>query len=184
MISKSLTAALRTLSKNNGVTLFMTLLAAFKTLLYRYTGQEDLVLGSPIAGRRRVEIENLIGLFINTLVLRTDLSGNPSFRELLRRVQDVALGAYAHQDVPFEKLIEDLHLQRSLSFASLFQVMFVLQNTPESKLTLSDLTVSQVTIDRETALTDLFLSLTETDEGLQEYYLIEPTCFLNPPSLG
>ncbi len=116
LFSKSLTEALKTLSKKQGVTLFMTLLAAFKTLLYRYTGQEDLVLGSPIAGRVRHEIENLIGLFINTLVLRTDLSGNPTFLELLRRVREVALDAYAHQDVPFEKLIEDLHLERSLSF--------------------------------------------------------------------
>ena len=107
VISKSLTEALKTLSKKQGVTLFMTLLAAFKTLLYRYSGQEDLVLGSPIAGRIRGDIENLIGLFINTLVLRTDLSGNPTFRELLRRVREVALDAYAHQEVPFEKLIED-----------------------------------------------------------------------------
>ena len=166
VISKSLTEALKTLSKKHGVTLFMTLLAAFKTLLYRYTGQEDLVLGSPIAGRIRGDIENLIGLFINTLVLRTDLSGNPTFRELLRRVRAVALEAYAHQEVPFEKLIEDLHLERSLSFSPLFQVMFVLQNTPESELKLLGCTVSPLTIKRETALFDLFLSLAERDEGL------------------
>ena len=165
-ISRSLTEALKTLSKNQGVTLFMTLLAAFKTLLYRYTGQEDLVLGSPIAGRTRGEIENLIGLFINTLVLRTDLSGNPTFRELLIRVREVALGAYTHQEVPFEKLIEDLNLERSLSFTPLFQVMFVLQNTPESELKLLGSTVSPITIKRETALFDLFFSLAERDEGL------------------
>jgi amino acid adenylation domain-containing protein len=166
VISKSLTGALKTLSKNQGFTLFMTLLAAFKTLLYRYTGQEDLVLGSPIAGRIRGDIENLIGLFINTLVLRTDLSGNPTFRELLRRVREVALEAYAHQEVPFEKLIEDLQLGRSRSFTSLFQVMFVLQNTPEFELKLLGSTVNPVTIKRETALFDLFLSLAERDERL------------------
>ena len=166
VISKSLTEALKTLSKKHGVTLFMTLLAAFKTLLYRYSGQEDLVLGSPIAGRTRGEIENLIGLFINTLVLRTDLSGNPTFRELIRRVREVALEAYAHQEVPFEKLIEDLHLERSLSFTRLFQVTFVLQNTPASELKLFGSIVSPVTIKRETALFDLFFSLAEGDEGL------------------
>jgi amino acid adenylation domain-containing protein len=166
VISKSLTEALKTLSRKQGVTLFMTLLAAFKILLHRYTGQEDLVLGSPIAGRIRDDIENLIGLFINTLVLRTDLSGNPTFRSLLRRVREVALGAYAHQEVPFEKLIEALHLERSLSFTPLFQVMFVLQNTPESTLKLVGSTVSPVWIKRETTLFDLFLSLAERDEGL------------------
>jgi aspartate racemase len=166
VISNSLTQALKTLSKNQGVTLFMTLLAVFKTLLYRYTGQEDLVLGSPIAGRIRGDFENLIGLFINTLVLRTDLSGNPTFRELLRRVREVALDAYAHQEVPFEKLMEYLHLERSLSFTRLFQVTFVLQNTPESVLKLLGCTVSPLTIERETALFDLHLSLAEGDEGL------------------
>jgi amino acid adenylation domain-containing protein len=167
VIPKSLTEALKTLSRSQGVTLFMTLLAAFKALLYRHTGQEDLVLGSPIAGRIRGDIENLIGLFINTLVLRTDLSGNPSFRELLGRVREAALEAYAHQEVPFEKLIEDLHIERSLSFTPLFQVMFVLQNTPESELKLLGSTVSSVTIKRETSLFDLFLSLAEGEQGLQ-----------------
>ena len=166
VISKSLTEALKTLSKKHGVTLFMTLLAAFKTLLYRHSGQEDLVLGSPIAGRTRSEIEGLIGLFMNVLVLRTDLSGNPTFRELLRRVSAVALDAYAHQEVPFEKLIGDLHLERSLSFSSLFQVMFVLLNTPESKLNLLGSTVSPVTIKQETAPLDLFFTMEESHGGL------------------
>ena len=98
--------ALQALSQRQGSTLFMTLLAAFATLLYRYTGQEDILVGSSIANRNSVETEGLIGCFVNTLVLRTDLSGNPSFRELLRRVRDVTLGAYAHQDLPFEKLVE------------------------------------------------------------------------------
>ena len=103
----SLSEAIKVLSQNEGVTLFMTLLAAFKTLLFRYTGQEDIVVGSPIANRNRVELEELIGFFINTLALRTDLSGQPSFRELLKRVREVTLGAYAHQAMPFEKLVED-----------------------------------------------------------------------------
>ena len=167
VIPKSLTEALKTLSRSQGVTLFMTVLAAFKTLLYRYTGQEDLVFGSPIAGRIRSDIENLIGLFINTLVLRTDLSGDPSFRELLGRVRGGALEAYAHQEVPFEKLVEDLRLERSFSFTPLFQVMFVLQNTPQAELKLSGSTVTPVTIKRETSLFDLFLSLGEGEQGLE-----------------
>jgi amino acid adenylation domain-containing protein len=167
VLSKALTEALKTLSRQEGCTLFMTLLAAFQTLLSRLTGQEDIVVASPIAGRNRAELESLIGFFINTLVLRTDSSGNPSFRELLGRVRQVALGAYAHQDVPFEKLIEELRLERSLSYTPLFQVMFVLQNTPESELKLSGSTVSPVTINRETAMFDLSLVLAETEEGLE-----------------
>ena len=125
-----LTRRLRELSQRRGVTLFMTLLAAFKVLLYRYTGQEDLVVGTPIAGRNRAEIEGLIGFFINSLALRTRLNGNPSFAELLQQVREVTLGAYEHQDLPFEKLVEELQPERSLSHAPLFQVVFSLQNAP------------------------------------------------------
>jgi len=113
----------------------MTLLAAFQILLYRYTGQNDVAVGSPIAGRGRSEIEGLIGFFVNMLVLRSDLSGNPTFRELLSRVRKTALCAYEHQDVPFEKLVEVLHPERDLSRSPLFQVMFAFQNIPRQALT-------------------------------------------------
>jgi len=129
-LGEELTRRLRELSQRQGVTLFMTLLAAFKVLLYRYTGEEDLVVGTPIAGRNRAEIEGLIGFFINSLVLRTKLSGNPSFVEVLKRVREVTLGAYEHQDLPFEKLVEELQPERSLSHAPLFQIVFSLQNAP------------------------------------------------------
>ncbi|MEO0687901.1 MAG: condensation domain-containing protein, partial [Cyanobacteria bacterium J06649_11] len=126
-ISPELTAALKRLSQKSGCTLFMTLLTAFQTLLYRYTGSEDIVVGTSIANRNYPEIEGLIGFFVNTLALRTDLSENPSFEELLNRVREVSLGAYAHQDLPFEQLVDNFKLQRSLSYTPLFQVMFVLQ---------------------------------------------------------
>jgi len=114
-LSPTLTAQLRLLSQREGATLFMTLLAAVKTLLFRYTGQDDIVVGAPIANRTSAEIEPLIGMFVNTLVLRTDLSGDPNFRELLGRVRDVAFGAYAHQDLPFEKLVEELQAERDIN---------------------------------------------------------------------
>ncbi|MEH2055450.1 MAG: amino acid adenylation domain-containing protein [Nostoc sp.] len=132
MIPQVLTDALKALSQQSGVTLFMTLLAAFKILLYRYTGQEDILVGSPIAGRNQVETEGLMGLFVNTLILRTDLSGNPSFREVLDQVRQVALGAYEHQDFPFEKLVEELNPERDRSHSPLFQVMFAM-NPPWTK---------------------------------------------------
>ncbi len=165
-LSTKLTEALNTLSRNEDVTLFMTLLAAFKTLLHRYSGQEDILVGSPIANRNRNEIEQLIGFFVNTLVLRTDIDGNPSFRELLRRVREVTLGAYAHQDMPFDLLVEELQPQRDLSYTPLFQVMFVLQNAPKSEIELSGLTLSFLDNNSETAMFDLTLYMEETEEGL------------------
>ncbi|WP_375476969.1 amino acid adenylation domain-containing protein [uncultured Nostoc sp.] len=165
-LSDELCVALNKFSQQQGSTLFMTLLAAFQTLLWRYTGQEDIVVGSPIANRNRAEIEGLIGFFVNTLVLRTNLAGNPSFEELIKRVREVALGAYTHQDLPFELLVEQLQPQRDLSRTPLFQVMFVLQNAPMSALDLPDLTLSPVESDSHSAKFDLTLFITETESGL------------------
>ncbi|MBD1920353.1 amino acid adenylation domain-containing protein [Microcoleus sp. FACHB-831] len=168
-LSPSLTESLESLSKRQGVTLFMTLLAAFQTLLHRYTQQEDIAVGSPIANRNRSEIEGLIGFFVNTLVLRTNLSGNPTFVELLSRVKEVALGAYAHQDLPFEKLIEELHLKRDLSKNSLFQVTFSLQNAPMGVLELPGLTLSPQYFDIETTRFDLEFNLWQGTAGFRSF---------------
>src|SRR6266851_2615128 len=151
-LSAAQIVALVGLSRREGATLFMTLLAAFETLLYRYSGQEDLVVGTPIAGRNRAETEELIGFFVNTLPLRTSLAGNPTFRELLRRVRETALGAYAHQDLPFERMVEELQPERDLSRNPLTQVMFALQNIPRGQLSLPRLTLSALKLDSETAM--------------------------------
>jgi amino acid adenylation domain-containing protein len=169
-LSPTLTEALNALSQREGVTLFMTLLAGFKALLYRYSTQDDIVVGSPIANRIRTEIEGLIGFFANTLVLRTDLSGNPSFRDVLRRVREVALGAYAHQDLPFEKLVAQLQPDRNLGQTPLYQVWFVLQNAPMPAVELPSLTLSFSQIDTGAVRHDLKLDLTETPKGLQGFF--------------
>jgi amino acid adenylation domain-containing protein len=132
------------MSRSHDVTLFMSLLAVFEVLLLRYSGAEDLAVGTPVANRNREEIEGLIGFFVNTLVLRADLRGNPPFTELLIRVRDTALGAYAHPDLPFEKLVEELKPERQLSHTPLFQVMFALQNAPVPELQFADLTLTPV----------------------------------------
>lgn len=145
----TLSQAVRLLSQREGATLFMVLLTAFNILLMRYSGQEDIVVGTPIAGRTRVELEPLIGLFSNTLALRTDLSGNPTFRQILQRVREICLDAYEYQDLPFEKLVETLQPERSLSYAPLFQVFFILQNTPEEHLSMGGL--EALLLPRQTA---------------------------------
>jgi len=157
---------LKVLSQREGVTLFMTVLAAFQALLGRYTGEDDIVVGSPMAGRTRVELEGLIGFFVNTLVLRTELAGDPPFRELLARVCDVALGAYDNSDVPFERLVEELRPERDLGRMPLVQVIFALQNVPRTALTFPDLVLSSTPLDPGTSRFDLALSLTEGAGGL------------------
>ncbi|MBW4649607.1 MAG: amino acid adenylation domain-containing protein [Kastovskya adunca ATA6-11-RM4] len=158
--------AIATLSRQEGVTLFMLLLAAFQTLLSRYSNQDDIVVGTDVANRNRSELEPLIGFFVNLLVLRTDLSGNPSFRELLRRVREVTLGAYAHQDVPFAKLVEALGAERNLNHTPLFQVLFVLQNAPMPSLELSGLTLTPIEVETGTAKFDLALFMEQTEQGI------------------
>lgn len=162
-----LTEELKTLSRREGVTLFMTLLAAFQTLLHRYTYQDDVITGSVIANRNRKETEGLIGFFLNTLTLRTDFSGDPSFSELLERVRETTLGAYAHQDIPFEKLVEVLQPDRNLSHPPFFQVMFSLQNAPMEELQLPGLVLKPLPVHKGTAGFDLELSLTEKKNGLE-----------------
>ncbi|AKT37644.1 non-ribosomal peptide synthetase [Chondromyces crocatus] len=163
----ALADALRALCRREGVTLYMALLAGFQALLHRVTGQDDIAIGSPIAGRTRAETEGLIGLFINTLVLRTRLSPELSFRELLRRVREVTLGAYDHQDVPFEKLVDALQPERDLSRSPLFQVMLILQNAPQPVLDLPGLTAERMELSGATSKFDLTLSLEDSDEGLR-----------------
>jgi len=150
-LPQSLLDELEALSQQAGVTLFMLLLAAFQTLLHRYTGQTDIAVGSPIANRHRSELEGLIGFLVNSLVLRTNLADDPSFYELLERVKAVTLAAYAHQDLPFEKLVEELQPVRSLGQNPLFQVVFALQNTPMEQLTLPGLVLSPVKLETKTA---------------------------------
>jgi amino acid adenylation domain-containing protein len=166
LLPKTVGDGLKALSRQEGVTLFMALLAAFKVLLHGHTNQADLVVGSPTANRNRLEIEGLIGFFVNTLVLRTDLGGNPNFRELLHRVRDVCLGAYAHQDLPFERLVEELHLARDLGCNPLFQVMFVLQNAPMQALELPGMSLSPVEVEAGTTHFDLTLHIADTEQGL------------------
>ena len=164
--SAELSKALNNLSRREGVTLYLVLLAAFKVLLHRYTGQEDLSVGTPIANRNRVETEPLVGFFANTLVMRTDMSGNPQFKQLLQRIRQVALDAYAHQDIPFEKLVEELAPDRALNRQPLFQVMFTLHNMPSPSLDLPGLSVETLTAHNETSKFDLLLSMREAGDRL------------------
>ncbi len=173
-LPERLTEALKAVSQEAGTTLAMTLLAAFKVLLHRYSGQDDILVGSPIAGRNQLETEGLIGFFVNTLVLRSDLSGNPSFRELLHRVREVSLEAYAHQDLPFEKLVEELKPDRDLSRSPLFQVVFIM-NPPWTKGTSQDqsgLTIapSSLQVQTGTSKFDLTLAMRDTGNGLSALF--------------
>ncbi|MFJ6462105.1 amino acid adenylation domain-containing protein [Streptomyces sp. NPDC091387] len=156
----------RRLAHDSGASLFMTLLAVFQVVLSRYSGQEDIAVGTPIAGRNRAEIEDMVGFFVNTLVMRTDLSGDPTFTELIDRVKDTALGAYDHQDLPFERLVEELAPQRDLSRNPLFQTMFVLQNTPENdSWELPGLRVRQLDVAAQESKFDFTFYATEAADG-------------------
>jgi amino acid adenylation domain-containing protein len=165
-LSKRLSEEIARLSRREGATLFMTLLSAFSAVLHRYTHQEDILIGTPIANRNRAEIESLIGFFVNTLVLRVRLSHAMTFRELLGQVRETALEAYAHQDLPFEKLVEELQPERTLSHSPLFQVMFHLQNAVTESLSLSGLSLRQLEVETQTAKFDLAFSIAESQEGL------------------
>jgi non-ribosomal peptide synthetase component F len=165
-LSQSLLEELRALCLNAGVTLFMALLAAFKVLLCRYTGQDDIIVGTNVANRTRAEIEGLIGFFVNLLALRTDCSGNPSFTQLLERVREITLGAYTHQELPFEWVVGELQPERDLSYSPLFQVVFSFQNAPSPALELTGLKLSLLDIEIETAKFDLVVNMWENERGL------------------
>ena len=166
-LDAELTAGLTALSRATGATLFMTLEAAFAVLLGRMSRQQDVLIGTPIANRHRAEVEPLIGFFVNTLVLRNDLSGEPSFRELIRRTRDTALDAYAHQDLPFERLVDELQPERDLSRNPIFQVMFALHNTPSHERVLPELTITDLAAERISAQFDIVLDVWETPAGLK-----------------
>ena len=166
-LPQSLVADLKKVSRQGGVTLNMTMLAALQALLYRYTSQDTIVVGSPIAGRRHRETEEIIGFFVNTLALKTDLSGNPRFTELLTRVRRVTLEAYYHQDIPFEKVVEEVHPERNLSHSPLFRVMCAFQNVPRTTLDLTGLTVTSLEVGGESAKFDLTLFLVEHEGTLK-----------------
>jgi amino acid adenylation domain-containing protein len=163
----ALVERVKEVGRREGATLYMTLLAGFEVLLHRYSGQDDFAVGSPIAARVRKDTEGLVGFLANTLVMRADLAGNPTFRETLRRVRETALAAFQHQDMPFERLVEELNPPRDTSRHPLFQVLFTLQNAPWPKARLADLSISHVPLDNRTAKFDLWLSLRETEVGLQ-----------------
>jgi amino acid adenylation domain-containing protein len=169
-IGDGLLGELKALGYKHHTSLFMTLLAGFNVLLYRHSGQRDIPVGTPIANRNHVEIERLIGFFVNTLVMRTDLSGDPTFAQLLERVRETALSAYAHQDAPFEKLVEELSTDRTLSRTPLFQVLFVLENAPTQQLTLNGLEAELVEVDNGTAKFDLTLTIKELPKGLEAVF--------------
>ena len=162
----TLHTALQSLSRQTDATLFMTLLAAFQTLLHRYTGQEEILVGSPAAGRNPTDTEQIIGLFINTLVMRGDLAGNPTWRQLLERVRAAAVDAYANAEVPFEKLVEELQPERNLSHTPLVQVMFALERTPLESVTWPGFKLTQLEVDTGTSKFDLTLYVVENDGGM------------------
>jgi non-ribosomal peptide synthetase component F len=173
-----LAAGLRTLSWRSGVTLFTTLLAGFVALLFRRTRQDDILVGTAVEGRGRAEVEGLIGLFVNMLALRTDVSGDPSFATLLQRVREVAAGAFSHQDVPLDRLVEHLRPGRESAQSPLFQVAFGLDNVPAPPLDLPGLSASRLELRRETSRFDLTLWMVEEGEGLSALWTYSTDLFL------
>ena len=169
IVAEDVVRGLRELGRQEGATMFMVLLAAFETLLRRYSRQDVIVVGTPIAGRTRKEIEGLIGFFINTLVMRADFRDDPSFRQLLTQVKETSLGAYAHQEFPFDKLVEELQPQRDLSHMPIIQAMFALQNTPKEAIELAGLTITPLHIESGTTQFDLSLNVWERDAILTGY---------------
>ena len=166
------------MAQREGVTLFMLLLAAFETLLHRYTEQSDVTIGADIANRNRIETEGLIGFFVNMMVLRVDFSDDPTFSDLLKRVRRISLDGFAHQDLPLEKLVEVLQPERSLSNNPLFQVVFVLQNQPVPTIEQSDLKISPIAVDSGMVQFDLILSMTEVGNELQGRFSYDIDLFI------
>jgi hypothetical protein len=165
-VSAALSDEVKSFSRREGVTQFMTLLAAFQVLLYHYTKQDDVLIGIDVAGRSRAEIQGLIGFFVNQLVIRADLSADPTFRDLLRRVRKVVLGAYTHQELPFEKLVEALKPERSSSHSPLFQVKFMFQSAPEETLEIPGLVLKPLAVNQTTVKLDLAMSVEDTGREL------------------
>ncbi|HEU4509188.1 MAG TPA: amino acid adenylation domain-containing protein [Pyrinomonadaceae bacterium] len=176
-LKQELAEQLRAFSQREGVTLFMVLLAALDTLLYRYSGQTDIAVGTAIANRNRDETEGLIGFFVNMLVMRTDVSGNPTFRDLLQRVKQMTLAAYQHQDVPFEQIIEMLQPQRSLNRTPLYQIEFTLQNAPVEPLEVRGLRFAPLDVQEMSSETDFNLMMSETESGLTGYVVYATDLF-------
>ena len=179
-LAREIRDRLHRIGRTHDATLYMTLLSGFAVLLYRYSRQDDIVIGSPIANRQRAELEGLLGFFVNTLALRIRLAGQPSFVELLERVRQVSLAAYSHQDLPFEKLVDELQPERDLSRSPLFQVMFALQNMPLGVSDVAGLHLSPIEIGRSTALFDLVLDFWDMEDGL--HGVLEYNCDLIEPS--
>jgi amino acid adenylation domain-containing protein len=165
-LSEELAKKLGIISLREGVTLFMTLLTSFKILLHQYTQQEDITVGTPIAGRNRFEIEQLIGFFVNIMILRTDFSGDPTFSGLLKKVAQTAIDAYSHQNVPFEKLVEELCPDRDMSYTPFSQVMFIFQNSPMPILKVKNIAIKPLRLDNGTSKADLTLELIEKEAGI------------------
>lgn len=177
-LNRDLVGKLKELSQNEGATVFMTLLAAYKLMLYRYTMQEDLVVGSPIAGRNHANTENLIGFFVNTLALRTQINGKMTFKDFLGKVKETTLNAYTHQNLPFEKLVEELNIQRNLSYSPLFQVMFAFQNAPVPELKLPGATIRSMSVDNNFSQFDVSATIWEENGGLTGTFEYNTDLFL------